>query len=153
MVVDTSVAFFSRTTPAKLNELQRQKNSQTAFLVNKQSNIQPPRKLFDEYISYLSTTITEVNRIAATLNNPNEEPAERMIKENERKEGFFCTKFRVGHGKNQVDVTLTLPPKKPILLIMGASHCGRMANLYIPDAAENNPRWTQVTSFGREPAT
>ena len=59
----------------------------------------PPRKLFDEYISYLSTTITEVNRIAATLNNPNEEPAERMIKENERKEGFFCTKFRVGHGK------------------------------------------------------
>ena len=89
MVVDTSVAFFSRTTPAKLNELQRQKNSQTAFLVNKQSNIQPPRKLFDEYISYLFTTITEVNRIAATLNNPNEEPAERMIKENERKEGFF----------------------------------------------------------------
>ena len=139
MVIDTSVAFFSHTTPAKLFELQRQKNSQTAFLVNKQSNLMPPRKLFDEYISYLSTTITEVKRIAATLNNPNEEPAERMIKENERKEGFFCTKFRVGHGKNQVDVTLTLPPKKPILLIMGASHCGRMANLYIPNAAETNP--------------
>ena len=37
MVVDTSVAYFSRTTPTKLYELQRQKNAQTAFLVNKQS--------------------------------------------------------------------------------------------------------------------
>ena len=136
MNVDTSVIFYSHTTPAKLSELRRQSLAQSAFLTNKQSLQTPPRELYDKFIE--ENIIMNGKRITTALNCPNTEPAERNLKANDRMNGWFCTKFKVGQGKSKVDVTVTLPPHRPVLLILGASHCSRMANIHVPTTANND---------------
>ena len=82
--------------------------------------------------------LREGSRIATVLNCPNNEPAERNIRENDRINGWFCLKLKVGQEGNRIDVTITLPPQRPVLMILGASHCGRMANIHVPTSADGD---------------
>ena len=136
MTVDTTVAFFSHTTPAKLVELRRQSLAQSAFLTKNQVTQVSPRMKFNDFVHAI--ILRERSRIATVLNCPNNEPAERNIRENDRINGWFCQKLRVGQEGNRIDVTITLPPQRPVLMILGASHCGRMANIHVPTAMDGD---------------
>ena len=136
MTVDTTVAFFSHTTPAKLVELRRQSLVQSAFLTKNQVTQVSPRMKFNDFVHAI--ILRERSRIATVLNCPNNEPAERNIRENDRINGWFCLKLKVGQEGNRIDVTITLPPQRPVLMILGASHCGRMANIHVPTAMDGD---------------
>ena len=157
MNVDTSVAFFSHTTPAKLFELRRQSLVQSAFLTTNQVVPSAPRTMFDNFVT--EDILGNRGRSAINLNCPNNEPAERIIRENDRINGWFCQKLKVGREGNRIDVSITLPPHRPTLMILGASHCGRMTNIHVPtatdgDTTKNNGHylWTR-TAFIRTVAS
>ena len=137
MIIDTSVQFFSNTAPAILAELRRQKLEESTFLTEQTVCYAPLRAEYDRYINQFLLT-SKLTRTSILLHRPNGEPAERFIKPGERLgDGWFAEKLSIGCGKKKVDLTITMPPKKPLLIIIGASHASRMASLAIMSDPHN----------------
>ena len=131
MAIDTSVQFFSNTAPAILAELRRQKLEESTFLTEQIVHYAPLRAEYDRYINQFLLD-HKLTRTSIALHRPNGEPAERHIKPGERLgDGWFAEKLSIGCGKKKVDITITMPPNKPLLIVVGASHASRMANLAI----------------------
>ena len=131
MAIDTSVQFFSNTAPAILAELRRQKLEESTFLTEQIVHYAPLRAEYDRYINQFLLD-HKLTRTSIVLHRPNGEPAERHIKPGERLgDGWFAEKLSIGCGKKKVDITITMPPNKPLLIVVGASHASRMANLAI----------------------
>ena len=134
---------FCFTEPAIRAEILRQKNHSVALLMNEPANYTAFRRDYDLYIGNILEEHL-MHRSKVSLPQFEGEPASRNLTPGTKNGGWFCEEAVIGSGINGMNVQMTLPPNRPMCIIVGASHCSRMANLDINAAPTSNFGKSQI---------
>lgn len=133
MEIDLKEALFSFTKPAIRAEIHRQQQEKCTILNEESFVYTPLRHSFNDYVTSILNQ-EGMYRTEIKLPKFDGEPAIRNLVPGNRTNGWFTDEMTIGIGANMVKNTLTLPPNPPMMIVIGASHCARMAGIDLDSA-------------------